>query len=575
MLNWRSYLPQSSAAWNGGPGYRIFGNILPYRSAYDPDVDQHNCRWSTPKLRLASSDEGISNISSDTYRVVVLPSDVLTSQSELSLEEPNHVASVADAIELATAVDELLVPFVALVSPDVILHHGFAEELRSAITDPGLGDLHWTALASDGIDLTGEPFDTGNYPEDPATPTAGPLRIADWSEPAISVISTAALKRLRADDERFDSFPDIVRAGASNDLPVFLTRRLRYSSISDRGPQGSQITSDRPSAQAADVSLGTIRTDPSITVVIRTMFERPWLLNRNLAALAAEHQRSPILEAIVVSTADISKFSNSSTQINGSIETLPLEMLQAREDSIPSRSAAMLAGLAAARGDYVWYVDDDDWIAEGSVQSIKDAVHALDRPILIGASEVFEEHWEESILTTSSPTRRYLPREWYRAFTGWNFLPNCSVALPRILAQHRISECPITRNFGEDYALQLLLLTAPGSTVQVIDETIANISRRSGSDNAVTMTDRVPWLRDLGSHISDLSRDPSTSTAAFWRLGSEIRNIPYPETGSGIEDSDSDLGSPAPSPSPTEHDLRERLRRAKNRIRRQDRHDPG
>jgi hypothetical protein len=231
--------------------------------------------------------------------------------------------------------------------------------------------------------------------------------------------------------------------------------------------------------------------------------------------------------------------------------------------------------LAAARGDYVWFVDDDDWIAEGSVQSIKDAVHALDRPILIGASEVFEEHWEEAILTTSSRSRRYLPREWYRAFTGWNFLPNCSVVLPRALAQQRISECPITRNFGEDYALQLLLLTAPGSTVQVIDETIANISRRSGSDNAVTMTDRAPWLRDLGSHISDLSRDPSASTAAFWRLGSEIRNIPYPEPSTRVEDSDPDLGSPAPSPSPTEHDLPAWLRRAKNRIRRQDRRDLG
>jgi hypothetical protein len=227
----------------------------------------------------------------------------------------------------------------------------------------------------------------------------------------------------------------------------------------------------------------------------------------------------------------------------------------------------MVTALKAAGGDYVWYVDDDDWVASGSIQAIKDAVHALDRPILIGASEVVEEEWDGEALTNSTSIRRYLPDEWYRGFTGWNFLPNCSMVIPRHLALQRLGDVPIIRDHGEDYALQLLLLTAPGSMVQVMNHTIAHISRRTDGDNAVTMDDRVPWLRDLGSHISDLSHDASASTAAFWRLGSEARKIPYPETTSGPEDSVADADPPPIPPSPIASDLRGWLRATTDRIR--------
>ena len=88
--------------------------------------------------------------------------------------------------------------------------------------------------------------------------------------------------------------------------------------------------------------------------------------------------------------------------------------------------------------------------------------------------------------------------------------------------------------------MQLLLFTAPGSTVAVADETIANVSVRTGGDNVVTMTDRAPWFRDLGSHVSDLSEDPIASTSAFWALGRAMRDIPYP--------AEAPPGSDAPEP---------------------------
>jgi hypothetical protein len=551
-----------------GPGYGIFGDILPDEGAYAPLVGTCNGQPPGSKLRLAASEEGTIDISSGTYRLFLLAADALSSQAETNPIEHRQVASANDALDLTITVDEHRVPFVALVAPGVILNHGFEQELIAAIVDPGLEGIHWLALASDGLDLIGDRFDTGNYLEDPATPTAVPLRLAQWSEPAVSVIRSSALKSLAANNATLDGFSDIVIAGSQDHLPVYLTPRLRYSSMSGRSISGSTPGDNRPTEPSNGISLDHIREDPTVTVVVRTTFERPQLLHRNLVALAAEHQESAILEAIVVSTSDIGRYADLAAHTDNSINTLPLTTLQADEDSVPSRSAAMFAALRAARGDYVWYVDDDDWIAAGSIHSIKEAVHAVDRPILIGASEVFEEEWDDTGLTESTPFRRYLPEEWHRAFTGWNFLPNCSIVLPRLLALQRIAACPITRDLGEDYALQLLLLTAPGSMVQVIDETIAHISRRVGEDNTVTMDDRVPWLRDLGSHISDLANDPSTSTAAFWRLGSEIRNIPYPEADAEIEDASPQLDPSLSSPSPTTPDLRRHFRTAKAWIRR-------
>jgi hypothetical protein len=188
----------------------------------------------------------------------------------------------------------------------------------------------------------------------------------------------------------------------------------------------------------------------------------------------------------------------------------------------------MTTALAAAQSEYVWFVDDDDWATPRGLAIIKGAVHASDRPIVVAGSDAYRETWDHETRSESVLERHYHSAEWYRAFTGWNFLPVCSIVMPRELTLDRIAVNPLLRDLGEDYFIQLLLYTAPGSSVAVADETIANISLRTGSDSAVTMEDRTPWFRDLSSYMSDLSSDPSASTAAFWALGRAIRELPYP-----------------------------------------------
>ena len=152
----------------------------------------------------------------------------------------------------------------------------------------------------------------------------------------------------------------------------------------------------------------------------------------------------------------------------------------------------MTAALSTATSEYVWFVDDDDWVTSHGLDVIRSALHAADHPIVVAASDAFSETWADEKLSESVLDRHYYPGEWYRAFTGWNFLPVCSVVMPRELALERLSASPILRDLGEDYAMQLLLFTASGSTVAVVEETIANVSVRPGADNVVTMSDRAP-----------------------------------------------------------------------------------
>jgi glycosyltransferase involved in cell wall biosynthesis len=252
--------------------------------------------------------------------------------------------------------------------------------------------------------------------------------------------------------------------------------------------------------------------------------KRPALLARNLRSLVTQTVRPN--EVFVVSThpdvGDVRALIDESE-----VGSLPLHVVHAAEGR-PSRTAALRAGLEASGSDYTWFLDDDDWAATSAVASMVGAVHAYDRPIIVGAVESASEVWKDDTLAESTFIRRYEPGEWHRAFTGWNHLPNCALVIPTDVARSRLSEVDLRSDLGEDYALQLALFTSPGATVTVVDETLAHVSVRVDADNAVTLEDREPWLRDLGSHISDLSNDPHTATDAFWRLGAAVRSIPYP-----------------------------------------------
>lgn len=474
------------------------------------------------------------------------------------LGDPVEVTTPAEGLRLGRRSPSISA--VALVAHDVLVSRRFTLEVAAALEDPGLRGVRWVALASDGIDLDGIPHDTGVTLERPGTPRARPLRVAGWADPAVALVDLRRLEETTAGSPP-ETFPELVHLGLTRRSPVFLTRWLRYARRSPTPSDGASPSGiPHDTARSVGLDLGAVRPDPSITVVVRTTGRRPRLLRRNLEALATAHERSEIAEVLVVATSEWGDPREALAELDGRHSSLPIGTLSVASSDVPSRSAALTAGLRGASGDYVWFVDDDDWVTPESVASLKGAVHAADRPVLVGRSDAYAEEWRDGQLVSRSFARTYHPDEWYRAFTGWNFLPVCSLVVPRRSALERLEGRRIDADLGEDYLLQLLVLTAPGTAVQVVDETIARISWREGGDNAVTMEDRGPWLREMTSHVSSLLDDPVLSMEAWWRLGEAIRELPYPEDGT-------DPGAPEaerPRSSPWRR-LEARLRRRRGR----------
>ena len=447
-------------------------------------------------------------------------------EDDVNASDPIVVESTVDALEIALHIDQSTIPIVAIVAPETILDRGFFGQLAAAINDPALEEVKWTCLASSGTDIEGQFRDNGNYLDDPSMPVGYPPRILAATDPAILLVDTAELQRIAGRTDH-PSLTDLASTSLIGGSPLFLSQSLRYSSLDTPRSVSNAAVGDRTYQADNHTDLTSVRPDPTISLVVRTTLKRPALLERNLDALAGEHTTDPLLEVIVASTSDSEKLSSVVEDAKSRRPDLPIRRLSVEAGLGPSRTVAMTTALNAAKGDYVWFVDDDDWITPGSIRRLKASVHARSLPILVGAVASLEEAWHEDRLISTTPKRLYEPAEWYRAFTGWNFLPNCSIVVPRVLAQRRMAVAPLHSDLGEDYALQLLLYTAPGSMVDVVDAVIANVSWRPGSDNAVTATDRAQWLRDLSSHVSDLQRDASAATAAFWQLGRAVRDLPY------------------------------------------------
>lgn len=424
--------------------------------------------------------------------------------------------------------------------PGAITHHDLGAEIGAAITDPGLHEIRWLALVSDGWDIDGRRWDSGNYLDDPADPAPRPLRIAAHGEPAVILVH-ADTYRTSGVEARGTSYPEWVSSLLTAGHPVYLSHRVRFSAHEPLD------TGAAPTGPRVESSLRHVRRDPTVSIVIRTTGDRPALLRRALSSAVAAGA-SEVIVASPRSAAD-------PTEAAGMAPDVVVRHVSVPEMDLPGRTAALMAGLEAAETDYVWFVDDDDWAEPQSVDAIVGSIHAGDRPVIVGTVTSHEETWSGAELAHRRTIRTYVSDEWYRAFTGWNHVPNCALVYPTHQLRDRLATTGVRHDLGEDFALQLLAVTTPGTAVLAIEDVIANVSVRDHG-TTVSMVDRTPWLRDLGSHVSSLLDDPHASGTALWRLGRSVREIPYPAP--------TDLRPPPPGDEPgevTEAPRRRGLRR--------------
>jgi hypothetical protein len=260
----------------------------------------------------------------------------------------------------------------------------------------------------------------------------------------------------------------------------------------------------------------------SLSIVTRTRFERPHLLRRLLTSISRARLDDMALEVVLSSDQDPAVAERHFNQLKDEFIHLNLR-LRSNPAMGFSRVNNLIRGLETAQNDYVVVIDDDDYLDISAFEALRLALFAGQAPVIVTTSGVYAERWEAAadgghVLAESVLTRTYPASGWRNMFSGVNALPVNAAIFPRQFLQRRLIGFQFEHDLSEDYALALLMLTAP-DLPEIFESPCAfcNISLR-GSENSVTMLDRRPWVRDIAGYLRDLTQNRSVAGPGCWDI---------------------------------------------------------
>ena len=364
---------------------------------------------------------------------------------------------------------------------------------------------------------------------------------ADWSEigPLMSIVCLE--KQLCAVVDRrlmvVDSgdAPEIPKHGALNRIlrERFVNHRLKLPSaevleVSD--PNFREFLGLPPSRHGRvdllslyDASLAELRESRPInlSVACRTQFTRPHLLERALLSFASAQIEAPRpfkFNVFLVSDVANDIFDSELSRWQERFPALNLRGLRTSPRSREtSRIDNLLAAISQIGGDYLWFVDDDDFIMPGALPSLARLLQPNSPTLFIGSSEVLEESWTAGQLRDFHGTGAHASKDVFDVFSGENFVPICGMILPIHLTRERCAGVQAKGEYLEDYFILMRVLTSPMVEVETIRAPIAGISLR-GNENSVREVRRDTWDRSYSRFVGELMRDSKSSNPLLWQM---------------------------------------------------------
>jgi glycosyl transferase family 2 len=252
---------------------------------------------------------------------------------------------------------------------------------------------------------------------------------------------------------------------------------------------------------------------PSLLLCCRTQFGRRELLWRALASFTSakiEARSGLDLEVRLLTDCEPAEFASHLDYFRSEFPALSLECWHhAVRPPRHSRADLILAAIERAPSDYIWFVDDDDYVMPGAAQALARTLMPADDLIVVADSLKVEETWavpagEEALtLIDSRITGKFSGQNLFRVLTGANHVPICSILWPVRFMAGRLAARKALGDYNEDYFLLLTALSAPQAEVRLLDAAIAGVSFR-GSANTVNETDRATWHYSYTTFIQEI-----------------------------------------------------------------------
>ena len=248
----------------------------------------------------------------------------------------------------------------------------------------------------------------------------------------------------------------------------------------------------------------TVGHPVTFTVITRTQGRRPGALREALDSLAA--QSWPDFEVIVTVHGDTSEAARVEDAVSGAAALSRCRVMHVPAGG--SRSRPLNAGIGAAEGDYVAFLDDDD-LAEPQWLEVF-ARGAAQAPGQIIRARTARQPWVTD--GTGEPRRPGGPIEHVYpasfdllAHFAYSETPICSVALPRRGLER------FGLRFDEDLTVcedwDLIVRGALVLGVCCMDET-TSLYRRSNNANSLSDADRLEWHTNRARVIDKLAAGP-------------------------------------------------------------------
>ena len=280
-----------------------------------------------------------------------------------------------------------------------------------------------------------------------------------------------------------------------------------------------------------DRAMEQARRKPSLTICCRTQFNRPEMLERAVLSFSACRKCEPLLGALHVRLVTDQPEETARPGLERLGRIYPAAEIECwfhpvREARL-SRIDLLRGAIERAETDYIWFIDDDDFVNPAAFTCLARCLAPDDPVVVISSSAIVKEEWQTVEAPGTAPRRTlvsavrsggYPARNIFGILRGDNQIPICGMIFPVELLRTRLRNVKALGEYGEDYFLLLLALTAPRVEARVLDVDLASVSSR-GQENTTAQTDRSVWRQSYATFMLELLNNQEGNSPFLWQEG--------------------------------------------------------